>query len=248
MIRLISDLAPCVPAYGLALEEALFEAVRNGGNDTLRLWVNGRAVIIGRSQSIAAEVDQPQAKTLGVPILRRLSGGGTVYHYPGNLNVSLMLRDGRPLGGVKQAFRSCGEAIARSLGKLGCTITVRENSLSIGEKKIAGAAQARRGNALLYHTTLLVESDEIPMKQLLRAAHENYQPIGVPSRPHPTTTIAEATGHPLSLEETGRGIVVEFCRLLNSSADVGSLNVDEGKCAQKLATEKYESAEWNNCH
>jgi len=247
MIRLISDLAPCVPAYGLALEEALLEAVRNGCGDTLRLWVNGRAVIIGRSQSIAAEVDQPQAKTLGVPILRRLSGGGTVYHYPGNLNVSLMLRDGRPLGGVKQAFRSCGEAIARSLGKLGCEITVQENSLSIGEKKISGAAQARRGNALLYHSTLLVKPDTIPMECLLRAANRNYRPIGVPSRPHPTTTIAEATGQDLSLEEIGQRIIVEFCRLLHSPANAGSLDVDERKCAQKLTTEKYESDEWNHC-
>jgi len=247
MIRLLADFSPCVPAYGLALEEAVFEAVRNGCNDTLRLWVNGRAVIIGRSQSAAAEVDQSQAKTLGVPILRRLSGGGTVYHYQGNLNVSLMLRDGRSLGGVKQTFRSCGESIARSLGKLGFTITVRENSLFVGEKKIAGAAQARRGNALLYHSTLLVKPDTIAMECLLRAVNRNYRPIGVPSRPHPTTTIAEATGQNLSLEEIGRGIVVEFCRLLHSPVNAGSLDVDEQKCAQKLATEKYGSVEWNNC-
>jgi len=247
MIRLISDLAPCVPAYGLALEEAVFEAVRNGCDDTLRLWVNRRAVIIGRSQSAAAEVNLEEAEKLAIPVLRRISGGGTVYHYPGNLNVSLMLRDGRSLGGVKQTFRFCGEAIASSLGRLRCTITVRENSLFVGGEKIAGAAQARRGNALLYHTTLLVEPDETPMEQLLRAAHENYRPIGVPSRPHPTTTIAEATGQILSLEEIGQRIVVELCRLLHRSTCEGSLDVDERKCAQKLATEKYESVEWNNC-
>jgi lipoate-protein ligase A len=247
MIRLLTDLATCVPTYGLALEEAVFEAVRNGGNDTLRLWVNGRAVIIGRSQSAAAEVGQSQAKTLGVPILRRLSGGGTVYHYPGNLNVSLMLRDGRSLGGVKQTFHSCGEAIARGLGRLRCTITVRENSLFVGEKKIAGAAQARRGNALLYHSTLLVRPDTIPMERLLRAVNRDYRPIGVASRPHPTTTIAEATSQNLPLEEIGQRIVVEFCTLLHSPANAGSLDVDERKCAQKLATEKYESAEWNHC-
>ncbi len=247
MIRLLTDFSPCIPAYGLALEEVVFEAIRNGGNDTLRLWVNERAVIIGRSQSAAAEVDQSQAKALGVPILRRLSGGGTVYQYPGNLNVSLMLRDSRSLGGVKQTFRSCGEAIARSLNELGFTITVRENSLFVGEKKIAGGAQARRGNALLYHSTLLVKPDTIPMERLLRAVNENYRPIGVPSKPHPTTTIAETTRRNLPLEEIGRGIIVEFCRLLHNSADAGNLDVDERKCARKLATEKYERVEWNHC-
>jgi len=246
MIRLLTDLSPCVPAYGLALEEALFEAVRNGDNDTLRLWVNGRAVIIGRSQSIAAEVDLVQARSLRIPVLRRISGGGTVYHYPGNLNVSIMLKDGRPLGGVRQVFRSCGEAIARCLDELGITITVRENSLFTGEKKIAGAAQARRRNALLYHSTLLVKPDTIPMERLLRAVNRNYRPIGVASQPHPTTTIAEAAGQDLSLEEIGQRIVAQFCRLLSQSTDEKSLTKEERTHAERLATEKYESAKWNN--
>jgi lipoate-protein ligase A len=245
MIRLLTDFSPCVPAYGLALEEAVFEAVRRRGGDTLRLWVNERAVIIGRSQSIAAEVNLDEAKKLAIPVLRRISGGGTVYHYPGNLNVSLFMKDGRPLGGVKQTFRSCGEAIARSLAEL--TITVRENSLFLCEKKIGGAAQARRGNALLYHTTLLVEPDKIPMEPLLRAAHGDYHPIGVPSRSHPTTTIAEATGKTFSLEEIGQQIGTQFCRLLRRPFYEGSLARKERAGTERLTTEKYASVEWNHC-
>ncbi len=245
MIRLISDLVPCGPAYGLAQEEALFDSVRHRGEDTLRLWVNERAVIIGRSQSIAAEVNLDEAKKLAIPVLRRISGGGAVYHYPGNLNVSLFLKDGRPLGGVKQTFRSCGEAIACSLAEL--KIAVRENSLFLSEKKIAGAAQARRGNALLYHTTLLVEPDEIPMVQLLRAAHGDYHPIGVSSRSHPTTTIAEATGKTFSLKEIGQRIGTQFCKLLRGSTYEGSLTRQEREHAQELTTEKYASGEWNHC-
>jgi lipoate-protein ligase A len=245
MIRLITDLAPLVPAYGLALEEALFDSVRHRGEDTLRLWVNDRAVIIGRSQSIAAEVNLDEAKKLAIPVLRRISGGGAVYHYPGNLNVSLFLKDGRPLGGVAQTFRSCGEAIARSLAEL--TITAWENSLFLNEKKIGGAAQARRGNALLYHTTLLVEPDKVPMERLLRAVHGDYHPIGVPSRSHPTTTIAEATGKTFSLEEIGHRIVTQLCKLLRRSTYERSLTKQERAHAQKLTTEKYESVEWNHC-
>ncbi len=247
MIRLISDLAPCVPTYGLALEEALFEAVRCGGEDTLRLWVNERAVIIGRSQSIAAEVDLVQARSLRIPVLRRISGGGAVYHYPGNLNVSVFLKDGRPLGGAKQTFHSCGEAIARSLAELGIRIAVRKNSLFLSEKKIAGAAQARRGNALLYHTTLLVKPDKVPMERLLRAAHGDYHPIGVPSRSHPTTAIAESSDRTLSFETIGQRIVTQCCRLLHRSTYKGSLTEEERAHAQELTTEKYETVEWNHC-
>jgi len=245
MIRLLTDLAPCVPAHGLALEEAIFEAVRRGCEDTLRLWVNERTVIVGRSQSIAAEVDLEKAQSLGVPVLRRISGGGAVYHYPGNLNVSLFLQDGRPLGGVKATFRVCGETIAGSLA--GPKITVRENSLFVGGRKIAGAAQARRGNALLYHTTVLVYPDEIPMQTLLRAARDDYRPIGVASRPRPTTTIAEVTGQTPSLEGIGHRIVAQFCRGLHRSVYEGTLSEEERRHAQALTREKYGSAEWNCC-
>ena len=247
MIRLITDLAPCGPAYGLALEEAIFEAVRRGGEDTLRLWVNERAVIIGRSQSIDSEVNLEDVKELAIPVLRRISGGGAVYHYPGNLNASLFLKDGRPLGGVAQTFSRLGNAIASGLAEPGIRIAVQKNSLFLGEKKIAGAAQTRRGNALLYHTTLLVKPDEIPMEKLLRAAHGNYHPIAVASRPHPTTTIAEATGKMFSLEEIGQRIVTQFCHLLHQSAYEGNLIEEERAGAQELAQEKYESVEWNHC-
>jgi len=247
MIRLLADFSPHPPAYGLALEEAIFDAVRNGSRDTLRLWVNERAVIIGRSQSIAAEIDLAQARSLAIPVLRRISGGGTVYHYPGNLNVSLTLGDGRSLGRVGQTFRACGEALARGLGELASAITVRENSLFVGDKKIAGAAQARRGDALLYHSTLLVKPDTIPMERLLCALNRDYRPIGVASRPHPTTTLAEASDQNLSLEEIGPRITAAFCRLLCRPAAAGSLTDDENKRAERLAAEKYGSVEWNHC-
>lgn len=192
MIRLLVDLVPCAPAAGLALEEALFETARAGGEDSLRIWVNDRAVVIGRSQGAASEVDLPAARDLGIPVLRRLSGGGAVYHYPGNLNVSLCLRDGRPLGGVAEAFARLGGTLARGLAAFGPGVTLAENSLLIDRRKVGGAAQARRGASLLYHTTLLVEPDAIPMERLLLALRTGYRPTRVPSRPRPTTTLVEA--------------------------------------------------------
>ena len=119
MLRLIADLNPIDPAFGLALEEALLESVKNGGDDILRLWVNDRSVIIGRSQSAKNEVDLDFLRSQSIPVLRRLSGGGTVYHYQGNLNMSLFLKDGRNLGTLKETYATMGQAIVDALSRAG---------------------------------------------------------------------------------------------------------------------------------
>lgn len=248
MLRLIRNLAPSFPADGLALEETLFEAAFNREKETLRFWVNDRAVIVGRSQSVKAEVDKKQATKLGIPILRRLSGGGTVYHYPGNLNISLYLSDSRFLGGVKETFSRLGEAIASSLADLKIGILARENNLFIDEKKLAGAAQARRGKSLLYHTTLLVKPANIPMETLLLALRKGYHPLRVPSTPHQTTTIAEASHQALPLEDLVQRIAAGLSRFLKRPLHEGGLTEKETRRARELAAKKYRSDRWNLYH
>ncbi|GAH90461.1 unnamed protein product [marine sediment metagenome] len=248
MLRLICNLTPSFPADGLALEETLFETVFNCENETLRFWVNDRAVIVGRSQSVKAEVDQERATKLGIPILRRLSGGGTVYHYPGNLNISLYLSDSRFLGGVKETFSRLGKAIASSLADLKIGILVRENNLFIGEKKLAGAAQARRGKSLLYHTTLLVKPANIPMETLLLALRKGYHPLRVPSTPHQTTSIAEASCQAIPLENLIQRIAAGFSQFLKRPLHEGGLTEKETERARELAAEKYRSDRWNLYH
>lgn len=245
MIRLIVNLTPQPPAEGLAVEEAIFEGVRGGGQDTLRVWVNERAVVVGRSQAVAAEVDLKCARKLGIPILRRLSGGGTVYHYPGNLNISLYLSDGRTLGGVEEAFGYVGGSIARGLASLGIAVRVRKNNLFIDDKKIAGAAQARRGNALLYHTTLLTEPDTIPMNALLLAMCKGYKPAGAPSHPYPTTTLGQVCESKLAPEMIAQALAEEIALPLKRALRRGTLIKDERTRARELTEEKYGNDQWN---
>ena len=245
MIRLLADLAPSDPATGLGLEEALLESVRKGGEDSLRIWVNRRAVVIGRSQGAASEVDLERARALGIPLLRRLSGGGTVYHYPGNLNVSLFLADGRPLGGVEETFARLGEAFSRGLAALCPAVSPAWNSLFIGKRKVGGGAQARRGASLLYHTTLLLKPDAIPMEELLLALRPGYRPRGVASHPHPVTTLAEAGEKELDSEEVGRAMAAAAAELLGKPLRESEPTAAERARAATLAEEKYGRASWN---
>jgi len=244
MLRLIRDLTPTLPAEGLALEEAILEHVCQGGMDTLRFWVNERAVVIGRSQAVASEVDLAQARQLDIPVLRRISGGGTVYHYPGNLNLSLFLADARPLGTVIGTFSLLGEAIANALSSLGIDASIRDNNLFIADKKIGGAAQARRGTALLYHTTLLVAPGTIPMERLLLAMRPGYTSTRVPSHPHATTTLTEIVPS-LTLPGLVDHLTAPICDPLRTTATPGRPTKEERARVQELAEKKYRSDRWN---
>lgn len=244
-MRLIVDAEPCSPSFGLALEEAIFDHVRGGGEDALRIWSNRRAVILGRSQSAVHEVDMRRATSASIPVLRRISGGGTVYHYPGNLNISLHVRNGRGLEGVKETFIRLGEIIGAALLRLGIRTSAQGNALFIAGKKIGGAAQARRGNSLLYHTTLLVRPDTIPMQALLLALRKDYRPIGVRSQPHPMTTLAETAQISHSMNEFASVFAGELCKEFDQPLWKGYPTLEENERAHELVEEKYGCDKWN---
>ena len=245
MIRIIRDVTLSDPAFGIALEEVLLETARKDGVNTIRLWRNGRAVVIGRSQEIESEVDLDEVNKCGIPVIRRISGGGAVYHYPGNLNISVYLRDGRQVGGVMEAFHRLGGAIAAGLRALGINIQVGTDRYMLHGKKVGGAAQARRGTALLYHSTLLVYPDVIPMDRFLRAARPGYRTSGVPSRPYPTASISTIIERKVRLEEIVDALTTGLVGLFGETAVAGKVNTRELMMARELVQEKYGTVRWN---
>lgn len=94
MIGVLSDTLD--PFYNLALEEYLFRKIED--KDVFLLWRNRPSVVVGCYQNISQEVNLLQLKQRGVPVVRRMSGGGTVYHDLGNINYSLMRDRGKVSG------------------------------------------------------------------------------------------------------------------------------------------------------
>ena len=241
-MRLIVDATPERAALGLARDEALFDSVREGGVGILRFWVNERSVIIGRGQGIAAEVDLAEAEQEGIPVLRRISGGGTVYHYPGNLNVSLSVAS-KDAGSVTEAFRQFGGAICNGLARLSVRAEIAGNRLVCCGRKLGGAAQARRGRATLYHSTTLVCPPDRPMARLLLAHGSGYRPNGVASRPEKMTSLAEVADRAISIEEAMDAVSQGMGELFDLEPSV--LTEGEHADAVRLANTKYGSASWN---
>jgi lipoate-protein ligase A len=181
-MRVLIDLAFRDPALNLALEEAILDGVRRElVPPTLRIWRNPRCVVVGRGQKPEEEVDLELARRWRIRVVVRPSGGGTVYHHPGNLLFSLFL----PLTGKWRSVRESQEELSGLLAEalhqqFQLATEVKEGGVFVGGKKVSGSAQLRRG-ALLHHGTLLLAPDVIPMEKVLRAMQPGMrQPVWLP--------------------------------------------------------------------
>ncbi len=210
-MRVIIDFSLRDPAENLALEESI---LRSYGEDrvppTLRIWRNPRCVVIGRGQNPKDEADLDFCRRYRIPVVRRPSGGGAVYHHPGNLNFSLILPLDGPWADVRKAYEIIGGLLAEALGeRLGLRARVNGSSVLVGDLKVSGMAQYRR-RGLLFHGTLLLWDDRIPMEKVLLALRPGYSPSGVPSQPGPTGSLAGILKRDVTLEEGTRLILSAF--------------------------------------
>ncbi len=153
------------PYENLALEEHLFETLPEGAG-LFMLWQNTDAVIIGRYQNAAEEIDAAYVKENGIAVVRRMSGGGAVFHDLGGLNYTLITDDAASPGEtasdsaespIWQVCMAPLLAVLRGYG-LDAQFTGR-NDIEIGGRKIAGCAQYARGSRTLHHGCILFDTD-----------------------------------------------------------------------------------------
>ena len=141
------------PFFNLSLEELLFQRLRD--EDAVIVYRDAPAVVAGCYQNIAAEVDAVSLFRRGIPMLRRISGGGTVYHDLGNINYSMLFR--------REGFVSYEDfltPVIAALGRLGIPAERRRScDIALFGRKISGSAQKVSGGRVLHHGTLLFDSE-----------------------------------------------------------------------------------------
>lgn len=158
------------PTYDPALnleKEALF--MQSVESPSFRVWRSKDSVVLGRFLAPEDEVYLSRAEALKVPVLRRPSGGGAVFHDLGNINYSIYLPRGRMQGfSIEESLRVLSFPVTNLLDSLGVPWSWEPpNNVYVTGKKISGSAQARSGGHLLHHGTLLVSTDVERMYQLL---------------------------------------------------------------------------------
>lgn len=228
------------PYCNLALEEALLDMLRE---DTILLWRNAPSVIIGRHQNTRTEVNMALAAQLGIPVVRRLTGGGAVYHDLGNLNVSFLFRD----GDIDRKAADCAGLLAKMLGELGVRVEpTGRNDLCLVEsgRKLAGTAMLQREDKGLFHCCMLFDADREMMQKLLTPSTEKLRSKGVISVRGRTQNLCPLL-HGKTVSADDFFVWVEQWFALHFGAQPDAVSEAENALAKKLQRERYESWTWN---
>ncbi|MGN2245816.1 biotin/lipoate A/B protein ligase family protein [Frateuria sp. GZRR35] len=236
---------PQSPALHMALDEVLTHEVGAGRRPpTLRIWEwGGPAVVIGRFQSLRNEVDGEAARRHGIEVVRRVSGGGAMFIEPGN---TITYSVYAPLSLIKgmsfqEAYAWMDAWTLEALGELGIKAWYQPlNDITSEGGKIAGAAQAHRGGAVLHHVTMAYDIDAAKMLQVLRIGREKLSDKGTQSAAKRVDPLRSQTGLP-------RAAIIQHMiatfRRLHGMVD-GALRADELAQAGMLAREKFSSTAW----
>ena len=147
-------------ARNLEIDEEMTRSGGGAGRAGLRLWWGSApAVVVGNSERPEIVADLAACERLGIPVLRRKTGGGTVLQTPDVLNYSLTAPGARLLD-VRIVFELGALLLVRALANLGLHGEMRGTSdVVVGNRKISGNAQARRWGGVLLHGTLLLDLD-----------------------------------------------------------------------------------------
>ena len=166
------------PYFNLALEQYVFDRL-DRRHSYFMLWQNDNAIIVGKYQNTAEEIDAGYVKDHGISVVRRLSGGGAVYHDLGNLNFTFIADSGQD-----QAldFASFCRPIAGALASLGVTVELSgRNDMTIDGKKFSGNSQYRKEGRVMHHGTILFDSDLEVIGKALRVSKDKIESKGVQS-------------------------------------------------------------------
>jgi lipoate---protein ligase len=231
----------------MAVDEVLLERVIAGlRRPTVRFWNwIEPALVIGSHQSVVNEVEVVAAHELGFTVTRRMSGGGTMLCEPDRTITYSLYVPATIVGGLsfRQSYAALDAWAVRAFVALGVPAAYREiNDIISPRGKIAGAAQARRRDFILHHTTIAHSMDPSLVSRLIRIGRERLSDRGVRSADKTVSPLSEFTS--MRCTEVARHMERSFTAEFR--AQVSELSREEVDAAIELAKTKYATPGWIN--
>jgi len=227
------------PRLNLALEEYLLRNVRLD-DPILLFYINEPSVILGRNQNLWEEVDLDYVEAHGVHIVRRLSGGGAVYHDKGNLNFSFISTGSENL----HNFRMFTEPVIRVLNQLGVPAELHGKSdIYASGKKMSGNAQYLTGQRMVSHGTILFDSDLEALLHALNPSQVQIESKAVQSIRAKVTNIVDWLPE-MPIETLKQALLTGIFE--RTEIPTYELTEDEWAKVQEIKESRYDSWEWNN--
>ena len=233
------------PLMNMALDEVLTLRVGRGERPpTIRIWGwTDRCIVLGRFQSVRNEVNEEAARENGVQLVRRISGGGAMFIEPeGAITYSIYAPEALVQGmNFPESYAFFDAWVIEVLRELGIDAWYAPlNDIASSGGKIGGAAQARRGGAVLHHTTMAYQMNIPLMLQVLRIGQEKLSDKGIPSADKRVGPLRQQTDLP-------RAVIID--RLIAGFRDRYGLaddaeTADELAEAQELVKTRFGTREW----
>ncbi len=228
------------PYFNLAFEEYVFSELSRD-EEYFMLWQNDNAIVIGKYQNTFEEINADYVEKHSIRVVRRLSGGGAVYHDLGNLNFTFIVdaADHKDFD-----FSIFVQPIIETLESFGIHAESNgRNDVTIDGRKISGNSQYMKSGRLLHHGTLMLSSDLTAVEKALRVSGDKLRSKSVKSVRSRVTTVEANSSVPVSVEKFKRLLLdnifssTPMKRWYPKESDLVKINA--------LRSEKYSDWEWN---
>jgi lipoate-protein ligase A len=230
------------PRINLAIEEYALKRLP-ASDSYLLFYINEPSIIIGKNQNTLEEINIDYVEQQGLHVVRRLSGGGAVYHDLGNLNFSFITQDD---GQSFHDYQKFTKPVVEALRKLGVEAELTgRNDIQVGERKISGNAQFTSKGRMFSHGTLLFASEMEHIVSALKVNADKIKSKGIKSIRSRVANITEFLTKPMTIEQF-RTALLET--IFDTSVDLVpryNLTDQDWKAIHELSKERYQNWEWN---
>lgn len=228
------------PYFNLALEQYVFDCLdRSWGY--FMLWQNDNTIVVGKHQNTLEEINAAYVKEHGIQVVRRLSGGGAVYHDLGNLCFTFI--DDEESDG-RFDFSTFCRPVVRALGVLGVTAEISgRNDMLIAGQKFSGNAQYMKHGRVMHHGTLMFDSNLDVVGQALNVPADKILSKGIKSVRSRVTNIKPYAPDGMTLADFESALVAHMFR--EFEMEPYTLTPDDLAEVERLREERYAKWEWN---
>ena len=227
------------PYFNLALEEYI---LKEFNQECFMLWQNSPSIIVGKNQNSLSEINVDYVREHNIPVVRRLSGGGSVFHDLGNLNFTFIIND---LENSFIDFKKFTLPIIEVLQKLSVNAELSgRNDMTIAGKKFSGNAQYKFKDRLLHHGTLLFTSNITELTSALRVDPSKFEGKGIKSVESRVTNISQHLKQPITINEF-RSMIFQHIQDSHKDFIPYELSARDIEAINKMVRERYSTWEWN---